>query len=67
MGELLVLLVCWKWGPYGVPNQQGDGLRVWAFSFAQSFITDSYIGSKFWLDTSRPPCLTNTRPGPAPN
>jgi hypothetical protein len=24
MGELLVLLVCWKSGPYGVPDQQGD-------------------------------------------
>ena len=24
MGELLVLLVCWKSGPYGVPEQQGD-------------------------------------------
>jgi hypothetical protein len=24
MEELLVLLVCWKSGPYGVPDQQGD-------------------------------------------
>jgi hypothetical protein len=24
VGELLVLLVCWKSGPYGVPDQQGD-------------------------------------------
>jgi hypothetical protein len=24
MGELLVLLVCWKLGPYGVPDQQGE-------------------------------------------
>jgi len=24
MGELLVLLVCSKLGPYGVPDQQGD-------------------------------------------
>jgi hypothetical protein len=24
MGELLVLLVYWKSGPYGVPDQQGD-------------------------------------------
>ncbi len=24
MGELLVLLVCWKSGPYCVPDQQGD-------------------------------------------
>ena len=24
MGELLVLLVCWKLGPYGVPDQEGD-------------------------------------------
>jgi hypothetical protein len=23
MEEILVLLVCWKFGPYGVPDQQG--------------------------------------------
>ena len=28
MGELLVLLVCWKWGPYGVPNQKGDSCKI---------------------------------------
>ena len=29
MGELLVLLVCWKSGPYGVPDQQGDNSFGW--------------------------------------
>ena len=29
MGELfLVLLVCWKSGPYGVPDQQGDTISI---------------------------------------
>jgi len=26
MGELL-FLDCWKWGPYGVPDQQGDAIN----------------------------------------
>jgi len=23
-GGVIILLDCWKWGPYGVPDQQGD-------------------------------------------
>jgi hypothetical protein len=34
MGELLVLLVCWKSGPYGVPDQQGDTTKTSVVQFA---------------------------------
>jgi hypothetical protein len=39
-GELLVLLVCWKSGPYGVLDQQGDRTQV-IESLSKNKINDS--------------------------
>ena len=27
-GGVIILLDCWKWGPYGVPDQQGDEDKI---------------------------------------
>ena len=54
-GGVIILLDCWKWGPYGVPDQQGDMVSLFDRTMFYLHTKFYMCFPDFWYDFPRVP------------